>query len=91
MLYPLLYYTNVLMSTNRQQNNQRSQQRELKQLQSLHGVGRKTIQRLRDSDSYHNVSDVEEADPVDLKNVIELNYADTLWIQTRLENNGDNR
>lgn len=79
------------MSTSQQQNNQRSQQRELKQLQSLHGVGQKTIERLRDSDSYHDVSDVEEADPVALKNVIELNYADALWIQTQLENNGDNQ
>jgi len=87
------------MSTNQQQNNQHSQQRELKQLQSLHGVGQKTIQRLRDSDSYHNVSDVEEADPVALKKVIELNYADALWIQTQLQhsqinsssnNEGDN-
>lgn len=79
------------MSTSQQDNDQRSQQRELKQLQSLHGVGQKTVQRLRDSDSYHNVSDVEEADPLSLKKVIELNYADALWIQSQLQNDGDRR
>ena len=87
MLYPSTYYTNTVMSTNQQQN----QRQNLEQLQSLHGVGNKTVQRLEESESYNSISDVQEADPIALKKTIELNYADALWIQTQLENSENSK